>query len=133
MRRRLEPLNADLTPLIDVVFLLLVFFLVSSVFKKEELALLLNLPRTEHYQETIEKEEIGIELAQEGLALNGKNVTFETLDSTLELVQNKQRPILVRIDEEVPYKRVTQLFDLLQKHDLNNLLLVSKNEQGTLK
>ena len=33
-----------LTPLIDVVFLLLIFFLVSSVFKKEEFALL-NLPK----------------------------------------------------------------------------------------
>ncbi|MGK0367028.1 MAG: biopolymer transport protein ExbD, partial [Thermoproteota archaeon] len=40
-----EALSFELTPLIDVVFLLLIFFLVTSVFKKEELALLLNLPK----------------------------------------------------------------------------------------
>ena len=36
MKRR-EPLGLDLTPIIDVVFILLLFFIVSSVFKKDEL------------------------------------------------------------------------------------------------
>jgi len=43
MKRR-EHIAPDLTPLIDVVFLILIFFMVSSTFKKEELALLLTLP-----------------------------------------------------------------------------------------
>ena len=43
MRRR-EPLAPDITPLIDVVFILLIFFMVTSVFRKEEAALLLQLP-----------------------------------------------------------------------------------------
>jgi len=46
-RHRREQLSMDLTPLIDVVFLLLIFFLVTSVFKKDELALLLKLPKSE--------------------------------------------------------------------------------------
>ena len=37
-KRSRETLSPDLTPLIDVVFLLLIFFMVSTVFKKEELA-----------------------------------------------------------------------------------------------
>ena len=43
MKRR-ESLSLDLTPVIDVVFILLIFFIVTSVFKKEELALMLDLP-----------------------------------------------------------------------------------------
>ena len=56
-RRSREASAPDLTPLIDVVFLLLIFFLVSTVFKKEELAFLLNLPKTQ-YGETSAKVEI---------------------------------------------------------------------------
>ena len=37
MKRR-EPLNPDITPLIDVVFILLVFFIVTSTFKKDEMS-----------------------------------------------------------------------------------------------
>lgn len=127
MRKRREPLTADLTPLIDVVFLLLIFFLVSSVFKKEELALLLNLPDTKNYDETVKKQELTIELNVNEVALNGQKSSFEELDNTFALIKNKKKPIIVRIDEAVSYKKVSRLFDMLQKYDLNNLMLVAKN------
>ena len=47
MRRR-EPLNPDLTPLIDILFLLLIFFLATSVFKKDEVAMSLSLPKVQY-------------------------------------------------------------------------------------
>jgi len=46
-RQRRESIAMDLTPLIDIVFLLLIFFLVTSSFKKEQLALLVKLPKAE--------------------------------------------------------------------------------------
>ncbi len=47
MKKRSREISPpDLTPLIDVVFLLLTFFIVSTVFRKEEFALSLNLPKT---------------------------------------------------------------------------------------
>jgi biopolymer transport protein ExbD len=55
MKRR-EALVPDMTPLIDVVFILLIFFIVTSVFKKEELALLLNLPDSQAQTLEVEKE-----------------------------------------------------------------------------
>jgi len=45
----------EITPLIDVVFLLLVFFMVSSVFKKEEPALQMKLPSSTSVKTVIEK------------------------------------------------------------------------------
>jgi biopolymer transport protein ExbD len=131
-RKRRQPLTADLTPLIDIVFLLLIFFLVSSVFKKEELALLLNLPETENYQETVQKQELSLELTGDELALNGKQVSFDELDVTLVQVKNKKTPVVVRIDEQVMYLRITELFDVLQKHELTNLMLISKNREGKI-
>ena len=127
MRKRRELLTADLTPLIDVVFLLLIFFLVSSVFKKDELALILNLPKTENYEEINNRNNIIIELSEAELAYKGNKLTFEELETQL-VSANTSTAVVLRIDDQVPYKRVTKLFDLLQKHNLNNLMLLSEEK-----
>lgn len=126
MRRR-EPLAPDMTPLVDVVFLLLIFFLVSTSFKKEELALLLNLPSSETSVKMVKKEEVNIELSSMKIALKGKEVSFEQLDTALSQVKDKESPINVRIDKEVRYERIIKLFDLLKKYNLNNLALVNES------
>ncbi len=127
MKRR-EQITPDMTPLVDVVFLLLIFFLVSTVFKKEELALLLNLPTSQASAQMIEKEKISIELSQTELALKGKSVTFDDLDAALSQVSDKKRPVNVRIDKEVRYERIIQLFDILKKYELNNLALINESK-----
>ena len=126
MRRR-EPLSPDMTPIVDVVFLLLIFFLVSTSFKKDELALLLNLPSSEASVEMVKKEEINIELSSVKIALKGKEITFQQLDASLCKVKDKESPINVRIDKEVRYERIMKLFDMLKKYELNNLALINES------
>ncbi len=128
MKRR-EHIAPDLTPLIDVVFLILIFFMVSSTFKKEELALLLTLPDANSATQEIKKEEINIELTKDAVALKGKTITFEALDASFVTVEDKLKPINVRIDKDVTYERVVKLLDLLNKHGLNNLALENKKEE----
>ncbi len=125
MRRR-ESLTQDMTPLVDVVFLLLIFFLVTTVFKKEELALLLSLPNGKEGEKVIDKREIVIELSESEVAIGGTPVSFEALDVRLGGYTDKEKPVIVRIDEKVPYGRVMRLFDLLEKHGLNNLQLLEQ-------
>ncbi len=127
MKRR-EALVPDMTPLIDVVFILLIFFIVTSVFKKEELALLLNLPDSNAQTLEVEKENINIELSSEKLAYKGKELTLEALEEELEKVTDKKQAVIVRIDEEVMYKKIVGVLNLLQKFELNNLALVTKKE-----
>jgi len=125
MRRR-ESLTQDMTPLVDVVFLLLIFFLVATVFKKEELALNLALPNGEAGEKMVGKKQITLELSPDALALGGKKITFLALDGVLGSYTDKARPVIVRIDKAVRYERVLKLLDLLQKHDLTNLELVEE-------
>lgn len=128
MKRR-EPLGIDLTPIIDVVFILLIFFIVTSVFKKEELALILNLPNSNAKELQIQKEEIFIELNKNELAIKGIVVSFESLEDNLKNVDDKNRAVIVRIDKKVEYERVVKLLDLLQKYNLNNLALITNKEE----
>jgi len=124
--RRRESLTLDMTPLVDVVFLLLIFFLVTSVFKKEELALLLNLPEGKEGGKMVEKKEAIIEMGKEGLAYNGRPMTLERLDERLGEIRDRNLPVIIRIDEKVEYGRIIKIFDMLKKHHLSNIALVEK-------
>lgn len=128
MKRR-EHLGLDLTPVIDVVFILLIFFLVTSVFKKEELALMLDLPTSKAKEIQVKQEQVFIELSVNKLAIKGIEVSFESLEDNLKSIKNKEESVIVRIDKKVPYERVVKVLDLLQKYSLNNLALVTNEEK----
>jgi biopolymer transport protein ExbD len=128
MKRR-ESLGLDLTPVIDVVFILLIFFIVTSVFKKEELALMLDLPKSNAKEMEIQKEQVFIELSQNKLAIKGIEVSFESLEDNLKAIKDKGKPVIVRIDKKVEYQRVVKILDLLQKYNLVNLALVTNEEK----
>ncbi len=125
MKRR-EPLSIDLTPLVDVLFILLVFFIVTSVFKKEELALMLDLPSSQAKELSIDRKQITIEVNKNSFAFEGKIMTIEEFDIKLKSVKKQDKPIIIRIDKQVPYEKVVKILDLLQKYNLNNLALITK-------
>jgi len=125
MTKRRESLTPDLTALIDVVFILLIFFIVSSVFKKEKVALKLNLPTANSSKLEVEIKQINIELSINKIAFLGKVIDLKSLEKSLSKVTKKDKPIIIRIDKDVPYKRVIKVLNILQKYSLNNLALVT--------
>jgi len=127
--KRREFLTPDLTPLIDIIFLLLIFFLVSTVFKDEKLALNLNLPLASNSKEITSKKDIYIELDANKLAINEKIVDFESFENSLKKLKNRKELILIYIDKEVKYQRVISIFDTLQKYNLTNIALVNREEK----
>jgi biopolymer transport protein ExbD len=127
-RNRREAIAMDLTPLIDMVFLLLVFFLVTSTFKKDELALLLKLPKSEQGAGSEKKfDQMTIELTNEDLAINGKKSSMEELPSTLQAAK-KDALINLRVDGDVKYQRLVKVLDLLQLNKLENINLITDKE-----
>lgn len=129
MKRR-EQLGIDLTPVIDVVFILLIFFIVSSVFKKDELALILDLPEANAKATEIKDDQIFIELNENKLAIKGIEVSFESLEANLQEIKDNKKAVIVRIDKNTKYERVIKVLDLLQKYNLNNLALVTNEDKN---
>ncbi|XOB62709.1 ExbD/TolR family protein [Campylobacterota bacterium DY0563] len=129
MRKKRETIAPNLTPMIDVVFILLIFFIVSSVFKKEELALILDLPSSEAQEVEIEPKQISLEISKDEFAIYGKVVSLEELDKHLSKVTDKNKNIIVRIDKNVVYGKVVKVLDSLQKYSLNNLSLITNKEK----
>lgn len=128
-RSRRESLSMDLTPLIDMVFLLLVFFLVTSTFKKDELALLLKLPQTEKGAGSEKKiDQLIIELSDQEIAVNGKKSSMQELPSIFEKAV-KETLVNLRVDGEVKYTRLVKVLDLLQANKLENISLITEKEK----
>ena len=127
-KRTRQELNADITPLIDVVFLLLIFFMTSTVFKKSEVALLLNLPKTENSEGVGEgkNKNVIIELSKEEIAINGKKKKVEEMDAFLGSLKKKDTPIDLRVDKDVVYSRLIRVLDTLKKYNLANLSLITE-------
>ena len=108
MKKR-EILTPDITPLIDVVFILLIFFIVSSVFKKDELALVLNLPTSSAQEIELKEKEIIIELNDEKLAIYGNETSYESLEEEIIKIEDKERNIIFRIDKDVKYEKIIKV------------------------
>lgn len=126
MKRRSRETNIpDITPLIDVVFLLLIFFMVSTVFKKDELALLLSLPKASSGEGKQAQKNIIIELSVNELAFNGKKTDLDNIGNFLSKITDKNIPVELRIDQQVKYNRVIGLLDRLKKFQLSNLSLIT--------
>lgn len=126
-KRTRETSAPELTPLIDVVFLLLIFFMVSTVFKKDELALLLSLPKASKGEspQQAEKKILLIELSKDQMAVNGKVIQLQELEEQLGNIKDNKMPVDLRIDKDVRYERVIELLDKLKKFNFENLSLIT--------
>ena len=112
----MEDFSINITPLIDVVFLLLIFFMVTTTFSRET-RLLVNLPEAEAREAESQPEQIEIMVSRDGSYLiNGRalvNNEMNTLKQGLELVSqgNTNIPILIIADADATHQAVVTAMD----------------------
>jgi biopolymer transport protein ExbD len=119
--RALESLS--LTPLIDVVFLLLVFFLVASRFAQEDRAFPVELPAASSAKPLASKpEELVVSIDQAGgFHVQGKSLDEPTLGLLLARYgaeKMAQPMVTMRADRRAPVDAVVRVMDQCQKHGL---------------
>ena len=82
-RRRRASAVLTLTPLIDIVFLLLVFFMLTSHFIEDQ-AIDIDLPTAKSGSESVEKKFVEVIVSPDGeLMIDGKAIRLEHLEETL--------------------------------------------------
>ena len=119
----------DLTPLIDMVFLLLVFFLASTTFAKEEVELDLTLPEARSGSDANDGHLMVINVGRDGgITVNGRELTMEGLRQRLASTarRNKEQEILIRGDTDVAYGVVQNVFDACRSAALTRVSLGAK-------
>ena len=114
-RRREEP-DVNLTPLIDVVFLLLIFFMVSTTFQRET-EISIDLPEASGPQMQSDKKEIEISIDAKGRYFVNKkevvNTQVETLKRAIqEAAGDQKKPhVILSADRMTPHQAVITAMD----------------------
>ena len=123
-----EKKTLDLTPMLDVVFLLLIFFLLTSIFAKPMLSL--NLP--EAATGKLEQEpEVRIAIHRDGdIYLNEERVELTVLPSAMtELFRaDGSRDLSLQSDQGVPFGRVVEIMDLAKQAGAENIAVVTEKK-----
>jgi biopolymer transport protein ExbD len=131
-RRARGDVEVNLTPLIDVVFLLLIFFMVSTTFTRET-HLSIDLPEADGDPATVAETRIEVSISQQGdFAVNGTalvNSSVETLKRALEKVGqgDTTMPLMITADAATPHQAVVTAMDAAGQLGFAALSITTKN------
>jgi len=125
--------SLTMTPLIDVVFLLLIFFLVASQFADEERQLQLDLPTaSQSLPLMVEPDHIIVNINERGeYFLDGEFRTTEELDQLLEqaAINNPAHQlVLIRTDKVATSQSLLTIIDLCTKAGLDYTAMIDDEE-----
>ena len=133
-RNRSKAPALALTSMLDVIFLLLCFFVTVSVFSQWESEISIKLPnaKTAEAPERLPGEII-VNLAKDGaISVNSVGLSLEELGARLAKVAKfyPGQPVIIRADKEVRYEALVKLIDTCRASDIWNFSLATEGGEG---
>jgi biopolymer transport protein ExbD len=127
----------DLTSLIDVVFLLLIFFMVSTTFERQAL-LKVDLPEASEVEDRTEiPDSLELVIDDEGrMYLNDQRLIdseARTIRAAIEqeVGENRGTPLILRADRMTPHHHVVTAMDVVAQLGFTNLSIATDRTDGT--
>ena len=123
LSRHDDELVVNITSLIDVIFILLIFFMVSTQFKRSSLPL--DLPRSEDSTQEQNTAKV-LAVTVNVLELDGKPVTLDTLQDTLAglYAQNPELALSLECERTVDFERIVQILTKIQAVGISRIGIV---------
>ena len=117
----------DVAPLVDCVFLLLLFFLLTSSFVEQQNGFDVNLPGAS-FAEALEKDHslTVIVTARQELFVSGQKVDFNQLE---KLLVSKPETLIIKADKDVRLEVITKLMDLAKAQEIPNVSIATLIEK----
>ncbi|MGA1862884.1 biopolymer transporter ExbD [Deferribacter thermophilus] len=128
-REKNAGLDINLTPLIDVVFLLLIFFMVSTTFIYTN-ALKVDLPKAKGDEQTINKSIVIVINNNNEIFLNEKKISKFALYKTLLDLKKKSEnlPIILQADKDAKHGTVVYVMDQCKKAGFDRFTIAVEEE-----
>ena len=132
----------EITPMIDVVFLLLIFLLISTQFKKQKHAFKVPLPRAGEVEILVQPNVPVLIVQSDGnfvfldpelIGGEVKPVGADNLKRQLEVYTQNHQDVSLRIrgDKDSPFQSIINALDIAKKSGIANVLLeAEKREEG---
>jgi biopolymer transport protein ExbD len=133
-RQRASEVDLNITPLIDVVFLLLIFFMVSTTFTKEA-HLNITLPKAAGEPAQTDDRLVDITITERGeYAVNGKSLVNGQLITLKRAIRkasrnDNKRPLTITADALAPHQAVVAAMDAAGQLGFVNLSITTKRQQ----
>ena len=129
-KKRKEDLQINLTPLIDVVFLLLIFFMVSTSFKKET-KITVNLPEATGEPSEAVPASLDISVTKAGeIYINGQGLLNRQIDTIKDAIQSSSQdssiPVVISSDEDAPVQAVIKVMDAAGQLGFSNIQIATQ-------
>lgn len=122
-----------MAPLIDIVFLTLVFFMTLSIFNQQETEINISVPQAKESTQAMRSPgEIIINIDKAGqFIVNQKNLNQEGLENMLLRVSSlfPDQSVIIRADENTIHKYVINALDACAKANIWNISFATQNEK----
>lgn len=123
--REPQPAAMQMAPMIDIVFLLLIFFIVTWQFSRDEMDLRIAVPTSEEGADPKRVlGEIVLNVRADGtVTVWGESKTKAQLKQTLSAIalQHENQPVRVRGDATTPFQRIVEVIDTCQQSGIWNI------------
>jgi biopolymer transport protein ExbD len=122
------PAQINIVPMIDVVFALLTFFIISTLFLTRSEGLPVNLPRAATAK-TQQQTKIAVSIKPNGeLALNKRSIQLSELEIGVKaLIQaNTRAVVVIHADEKVEHGQLVAVMDEIRKIDGVKMAIATK-------
>lgn len=119
-----EDYSLQLTPLVDVIFLLLIFFMVSTAFIDFTRRLDIQLPEAKAAQVVEKVKSFVIEMGiDKKIHLNGKLVTMESLETRIksEMKTAARGSAIIKADKRLPYGNVVKVLGIVKDAKIRDI------------
>jgi len=127
--RRMEVIM-DVTPLIDVVFLLLIFFMITTTFVNNP-GIEVDLPKASSADSPSQVVDLTIAITEEGeIIYNNRKVSLTELQAELETQasENAQATVIVQADSKTNHGLVVQIMDVAKSSGFSKLAIATQPE-----
>lgn len=119
-RAEIEEGLFDLTPLINVFFLLLIFFMFTSSFIFQP-GIKVSLPRAVT-SEVVQQENVVITITKDDrMYLEDREITKEELASHLNLIAKQKMALIIKADSKASLGRVVEVWDMCRSHGVSQI------------
>jgi biopolymer transport protein ExbD len=127
LKKSEEDYSINLPSMTDIIFLLLIFFMVATVLKDSTRRLDVQLPEARSGQ-TAEAQRLTIEMAADGtMSLNGELIAQEELEQQLQpAADDAQRSVIIKADKRLSYGKVIEIMGLCQAAGIADIAVAVK-------